>query len=577
MKKLVPILAACLFITVSFAFGQNQRIIPLSSEVYDEMDALYLLMGLGSPSAARPWTTSEARLILERIDSQSLTQKEQGLYDRVAAEVFKSFRFPLDSAAGFGAQLDLALEAYTHTNTDDFVLSSDWNYGYEKRQPLAKLSLEMGLYSWLYITTDLEYNRNRFNYRDESRAVRDLAPNVGIGGATSFSDPYLFPWRSWTYSKAFTTNIASQTGEFDFDWPKRANITFGGEHWKLSLARDNIQWGGAKTGNFVVDSHRDYDEYFCFSAYSERFKYEWLNVFYPDPAADTQGNFKLLMAHRRVFRFLPSLVLAVSENIMCRPNGFSPHNLNPAFIYHNWYDRDNFNSIAQLELDFSPHKGYRFYSQAVFDQIQAPWENGDEPSSWGILLGLEHTRPASSGFLSLSLEGAYTSPLLYRRDLVDFITLGVTELTRVDQNLALDYTGFPYGGDAMVLQFDAKYRLPGTAIFYGRLFGMIHGRMNFFVSHNKDGDNTKFANLKDQTPSGSEDEREQTFGITLGGNYSIPQPVTWVKITAWAEMDYINKKNKLMISETGKGKDVFYHKEGSVSDFQLAMGIGLSF
>jgi len=354
MKKFIPILAACLFIAVSFAFGQNQRIIPLSSEVYDEMDALYLLRGLGTPSTARPWTTSEALLILERIDNQSLSQKEQALYDYINKESFRSLRLSMDNAACFDAKLDLALEAYAHTNTGDFVLSDDWNYGYEKRQPPAKLSLEMSLYSWLYITTDLEYNRNRFNYMDNSRAVQDLDPGVGIGAATAFSDPYLFPWKSWTYSKGFTTNIAVQTGEFDFDWPKRANITIGGDHWRLCLARDSIQWGEAKTGNFVVDSHRDYDEYFSFSAYSDRFKYEWLNVFYPDPAADTQGNFKLLMAHRLEFRFLPSLVFAVSENAMCRPNGLSPRNLNPAFIFHNWYDRDNFNSIAQLELDFPP-------------------------------------------------------------------------------------------------------------------------------------------------------------------------------------------------------------------------------
>ena len=532
------------------------------------MDALYLLRGLGSPSTARPWTANEAQMILERIDRLSLSPGEQELYDFIAAEISRPLRFSLDDAFSFGAKLDLALEAYAHTNSSDFVLNEDWIYGYEKRQPLAKLSLEMGLYQWLYIFTDLEYNRNRFNMRDESRD----AP--GIGAETSFSDSYLFPWRSWAYSKSFITNIPGGTDEFDFDWPKRANITFGGQHWNLSLARDRLQWGRGNSGNFVVDPHRDYDEYFRFSAFSDRFKYEWLNVFYPGPESSDGGSFKFLMAHRLEFRLLPSLSFAVSENVMCRPDNFNPRYINPAFIFHNWYDRDNLNSLASLELDFAPFRGYRFYTQAAFDQIRAPWEDDSEPSAWGILAGVEHVRPVLSGILSLSLEGAYTTPLLYRRDLVDFITLGVTDVNNVDQNLVFDYTGYPYGGDAMVLQFDANYRLPGAALLHARLFGMIHGKMNFFVSHNKDGDNSGLANLQDQTPSGSGDEREYTFGATLAGNYTIPQPVSWLKVSAWAEIDYIFKKNKLMLS--GSGGDMVYHEKGGTSDFQFSLGIGLS-
>ena len=573
MTRRVGVLAVCFLLPLFAVFGQSQRIIPLDSEMYDEMDALYLIRGLGTPSTARPWTVNEARMILERIDYLSLNQREHDLYNYIDAEISRPLRFSLDDAFSFDARLDLALEAYAHTNTEDFVLDGDWNYGYEKRQPPAKLSLEMNLYSWLYIFTDLEYNRNRFNMRDDSRNVQDLAQ--GIGAATSFQDSYLFPWRSWAYSKAFMTNIPTGTDEFDFDWPKRANITVGGRYWNLSLARDRIQWGRGETGNFVVDGHRDYDEYFRFSAYSDRFKYEWLNVFYPGPETDV-GSFKFLMAHRLEFRIFPSLIFAVSENVMCRPNGFNPRYINPAFIFHQWYDRDNFNSLAHLELEFVPFNGYRFYTQAVFDQIRAPWEDDSEPGAWGILAGVENVRPAGFGILSFSLEGAYTSPLLYRRDLVDFITLGVTDVNREKQNLSFDYTGYPYGGDAMVLQFDTNYRIPGAALFHARLFGMIHGKMNFFVSHNKDGLNVGLANLTDKTPSGGEDEHEYTLGISLGGNYTIPQPVPWLKITAWTEVDYIFKKNKLMLSETGIDQDLIYHKSGGTADFQFSAGMGIS-
>ena len=566
MKSFFVSFAACFFIILSPVYAQSQKIIPLSSEIYGEMDALYLLRGLASPSSARPWTANEAQEILNRIESGLLNQAESALYDHITAEIQKPLRFNADGAFSFDARLDLALEAYAHTNTDDFVLSEDWNYGYEQRKPFAKLSLEMNLYSWLYICTDLMYNRNRFNEKDEFRRVKDL--EQGIGAETSLPDSYRITRQSWAYSKPFITNVPAGTDEFDFDWPKRANITFGGLYWNISIARDRVQWGRGNSGNFVFDSHRDYDEYFRFSAFSQKFKYEWLNVFYSG---------KLLMAHRLEYRLFPSLVFALSENIMCASDAFNPRYINPAFIFHNWYDRDNINSLAQLEIDFVPFNGYRFYTQAAFDQIRAPWENDDEPAAWGVIAGVEHSRPALKGIVSLSLECAYTTPLLYRRDLVDFITLSDTKANNAGHTLAVDYTGYPYGGDAVVIQLDAKYRFPGSALVYSRLFGMIHGNMNFFASHNKDGNNTGLANINDKTPSGSGDEMEQTFGISLGADYALPQRVSWHKISVWTNLSYIVKKNKLMISAEGTGENIVCRKEGAAQDFQITLGMGISF
>jgi hypothetical protein len=566
MKIFFAGFAACFFLLLSPVFGQSQKIIPLSSGIYGEMDALYLLRGLATPSAARPWTANEAAEVLKKIEPHSLNQGESALYNHIAAEISRPLRVNADGAFSFDARLDLALEAYAHTNADDFVLNEDWNYGYVERQPAAKLSLEMNLYSGLYICTDLMYNRNRFNGKDEFRSVQDT--DQGIGAETSLPDSYIFPRQSWAYSKPFITNVPTGTDEFDFDWPKRANITAGGRYWNISIARDRIQWGRGYSGNFVFDGHRDYDEYFRFSAFSEKFKYEWLNVFYPG---------KLLMAHRLEFRLLPSLAFAVSENIMCVSDAFNPRYINPAFIFHNWYDRDNINAIAQLEFDFVPFKGYRLYTQAAFDQIRAPWEDDSESAAWGVIAGIEHARPALRGIMSFSLECAYTTPLLYRRDLVDFITMSDTKVNNAEHSIAIDYTGYPYGGDALVIQLDANYRFPGSALIHARLFGMIHGSMNFFASHNKDGNNTGAANLKDQTPSGSEDEQEHTLGISLGANYALPQRVSWHKISVWTDLSYIVKKNKLMISAEGTGENIIYHKEGVAQDFQIALGVGISF
>lgn len=554
-------------------FSQTQQVLPLSSSVYDEMDALYALCGLAAPSAARPWTCAEAGVMLRRIDETALDSRAQGLYDRIAAELSAPFKFNIDDLARLDLRLDAALEAYAHTNSDDFVLEEDWRYGYEQRKPLLKLTLELGIASWFYVTSDLQYGRNRFNRRDLRRDAADLTAGVGAvipPGAGS----YAFPYRSWAYAGPFITNVTTSFDEFDFDWPKRANLTVGGEHWNLSIARDRVKWGRGRTGSFIFDDRRDYHEYFQFSAFTGNFKYQWLNAFYSLPEFDGTKGFKFLMAHRLEFRVFPSMVFAVSENLMVDPGGFSPVNGNPAFVYHNWYDRSHFNAIAQLELEYAPAAGWRLYTEAVIDQFRAFWEAGGEPGSWGILSGAAYTRFAGPGFLTLSLEGAYTSPLLYRRDMVDFLAASPVQVNGSKDNLVFDYIGYPYGGDALVLQLDSRYRFPGSALVSASLFGVMHGRMNPFVSHNRDGNNAGLADLTDHTPSGGEDERELALGISVRGDYPLPK-ISVFGISVWAGTDFIIRKNKLMISGTGTGNDILYRSNAVVMDFQFIFGIGV--
>ena len=279
------------------------------------------------------------------------------------------------------------------------------------------------------------------------------------------------------------------------------------------------------------------------------------------------------MAHRLEFRVLPALLFAVSENLMVDPGGFGPANANPAFIYHNWYDRSRFNAIAQLELDYTLAPGWRLYTEAVLDQLRAFWEDESEPSSWGLLSGAEHTRFAGPGLLTLSLEGAYTSPLLYRRDQVDFLTVLPVKVNGAKDNLVFDYTGYPYGGDALVLRLDSRYRFPGGALVSAGFSGAIHGGMNLFASHNRDGNNGDLANREGIAPSGSAGERELSCGVSIRGAYTLAKKVGIFTVSAWAGTDFILKKNKLMISETGQ--DIIYRNGNVVTDVQFIFGTGI--
>jgi len=531
----------------------SQEMIPLSSAVYEEMDALYLIRQAGTPSDSRPWTKTEANQILGRIDRALLSTDEMSLYDAISKAIKPGLKFSFPDGFGFGVALDLNLEAYAHSNTS-FNQESDWIYGFEQRKPLVKLGLDFSLKDFLYLYCDIQYGRNKVNLADDLYRVLALYP-AGIGAIIKPTDLWAtLSGTSSIYSQGFLTNILTEPRDFDYQWPKRAVASIGGANWNFVLSRDKLSWGNGHSGNFVVDSHVDYQEFARLTAFSDVFKYDWLNVFLEaNPVqwemADTQ--FKILMAHRLEFRILKRLTFAISENVMYQNDVFDIRYLNPAFIYHNLNSMGMFNAIAHAELDWNFAKGFNLYGQFVMDQAKAPTEGTAQADALGYLGGIEYAGIAGRGVLTSSLEFAFTDPLLYRRNGIDFLmfrryyTNGNPSLpnynTLSGYILSLDYIGYEYGGDAIVLQWDGAYRIPGMGKLAMRLFGMIHGEMNFFVSHNKSGNNAGYADYEGTTPSG--DKIAGTLAASLSAEYEVPRLVSWAKARLWVELDWINRQN----------------------------------
>jgi hypothetical protein len=559
----------------------SQEIIPLSSTVYADMDDLYLLTGRGTPSHARPWTKGEAVRILERIDQATLTANNArnnggnggaatALYDVIAAAIQPGLRFGLRDGFSLGVAVDLNLEAYAHSN-QDFDRETDWVQGFETRRPLGRLSLEFSLDDFLYIHSDLQYGRNRFNYLDDF--IQLPADHPGIGAVVpNGMTPVILSDGSPIYRAAFLTNILDYSYNFDFQWPKRAVVSVGGPRWNISLGRDKLAWGNGRSGNFIIDSHVDYHEFVRLVAFSDLFKYDWLNVFFeanPTQHEISDSEFRILMAHRLEFRIFERLTFAISENIMYRNDIFDARYLNPAFIYHNLNNRDMFNAIGHIELDWNITSGLGVYAQYVLDQARAPNEGTSQSDIMGLLAGIEYSQAAGPGILSASLEGAITDPLLYRRDKVDFIMFR-RYFTHGDPYgpsyvLALDYIGYQYGGDAQVLQFDAGYRLPGMGRLGLRLFAMRRGEMDFFTSHNLGGNNDGPANYEGKTPSG--DRISESLIASLWAEYQLPRLLPWQAAGIWARMDWSGRRT------WNKSSAVY---EQAAADLQFSAGITLS-
>jgi hypothetical protein len=549
-----------------------QESIPLTSSFYRDMDALYLVSGAGTPSNDRPWTKAEASKILSRIDRARLDESMLPLFDSLAAVVAKDAKFPMRDGFGISPGLQVAVEAYAHDNGAEFDTEQDWVRGFEQRLPLLKASIDLSVGDLFYTYCDLQYGRNRFNYQDTLVRASDFSPQ-GIGaivpaGATDA----VLSTHSYLYSQGFLTNVIEHSYDFDFQWPKRAIASIGGLNWNVSLARDKINWGNAHSGDFIIDDHVDYQEFARFVLFTDQFKYDWLNVFLetnPTQGEGADSKFRMLMAHRLEFRILNRLTFAVSENVMYANADFDLRYLNPAFIYHNLNNRDMFNAIAHAELDYSFAKGFNLYAQFVMDQARAPNEGTSQGDSMGYLGGVEYARMAGTGVLSSSLEFALTTPLLYRRDKIDFLMFR-KYFTHGDPGgpgyvLAIDYIGYPYGGDAMVLQWDTGYRLPGKASFDLKLFAMRHGEMNYFKSHNSGGDNNGFADYTGSTPSG--DLLREILSASLSCEIELPRIIGWAPMRAWAELDWVGSRSYQ------KSTDLY---SDQTADLQFTAGCSLS-
>ncbi|MFA6846217.1 MAG: hypothetical protein WCR02_10860 [Sphaerochaetaceae bacterium] len=542
MKKLfclLLLLFSCLF--GLFALS-GQDIIPLSSSLYANMDDLYLILGIGTPSDSRPWSKNEAKAILDVVDGSLLSGSTKRLYEQVKSEVEKDLRWTFPDKFSLGAFMDVSGEMYAHTNTNTengFTSYEDWLYGYTKRKPLLRLRLDMAVSDFFYTYCDLQYGYGIVSY-DDTLSQFDTATMavgaLGIADGVTYVDGSSLLSQ---YTRSFSTNLITAARDFDFDWPKRAVFSVGGKKWNFNVSRDRISWGNSHIGNFILDDHLDFNEYARFTVFTDYFKYESTVVFMDSIVKESSNpdeKFRMLLAHRLEFRPWRKVTLAVSENVMYQNDVWDFRYLNPAFIYHNLNNVSMFNAIAHAELSYTPVPGLNFYGQVVLDQAKAPNDSSADSDAWGVLGGVDFGTALGKGILTSSFEGAMTLPCLYRRDGVDFLVSRRYDTLKYFYVFKFDYLGFPYGGDALVFKLDTSYRIPQAMEVGFSVTAMWHGEMSIYTLHNSKGNG--------YTPVyGSSlfigDVITNTWMYSLKCSYDLKNVLKWPSITLYGELDYI--------------------------------------
>ena len=557
-KNFVFILFLVLAVFSASAYTNNAIVFDPEDQIYEDMDALYTDASLVRPSTKRPWSEAEVRMMLGRVDVTSLSQYGMELYRKIADKINSGLRWNWGEDLGVNVGFETTAEMYAHTNGDDFTTEYDWERTYDERKSFLKLYVELTSGDNFYTTCDLHFRHNRvdrlgtFTKYSSSSADGRLTSDGYVGsyqletkdknGKVTSSALYYIS-RSNQFASPFMTNIFFDTTHYSFIWPRRSVFSFGGNNWNFSLSRDRLTLGNGHFSNLLVDDHT-FSDYARLTFFGRYFKYDFVMLFLNsivnsgEPMNDES---RVYLIHTLEFRVLDRVSFTLSENVMYKYRTLDFEYLNPSFIYHNLNNRSMFNALAYLDVKVLITKGFEFYGQRAIDQAQAPNEDDSQTSSYGITGGLQYTRNFTRGSLRLYAEYTKTTPMLYRRDKVDFIRN--TRYNAINGTAyfvnCFDYVGFTYGSDCRMLELNAKYT--STRNWDVALFSRFvqKGEVNIYTFHNSSGNNDDWANLRGDTPYG---DRVTYFCVAgVKANADLGSLFSWPGISFAVELDWVSR------------------------------------
>ncbi|MBP5162471.1 MAG: hypothetical protein ILP16_05785 [Spirochaetales bacterium] len=480
---ILVLLAMTACITPLFSLYQSDsvysgagEVIPVGSRLYELFDDLFLLCGQVSPSTSRPWTVSEARSELSKINETALSGYAKHLYDEISEIIAER------KEHDFFVEFSLNPEIYVHSNTD-FGLEENWNYGYTERNPFAYMGVN-AYQKGFYFHFELTYGLSRAGSKDTLVSLRDYVENTlgktyeGVGDAENefgysgaFEDIKVTA-RSEVYSPSFVFN---GKGPADLETPRSAYLTYAWDGFSIGIYRGRKVWGRSRIGNFIYDEHVERYHFISAKTFNSRFSFDF-TIMAPESYlggnSDTRDygpTRRFFLSHRLEYRFKDNMKLAISENVMYLATHFADFQyMNPASLYHNNLNSGQFNAIAHVEFEFAPCAGLQLYSQIAVDQGSVPFfeDNATEDLAAGLTVGAEYVFAAGEAIVDLNLEAVYASPALYRRDAPDFI---MATGSRIDDDYlsipSFTYMGFKYGGDTLGFRFDAEYKRGGLCVY----------------------------------------------------------------------------------------------------------------
>jgi hypothetical protein len=450
-KFILALVISLLVLGMQAIYANNQKIIPIESDYYNILEQIASTQEI-VVSKSKPFSSDEFIMVLNKINPVLLDDVSARRYTKLINDLKQYTELTTNDITG-NLDINLALEGYLHTNEEHFIHESDWLFDNEKRKPIISLEVDSHIAKSVYLYTNFIVKNNRF-----SRATEGAAPEPRV------------PVDTLVFSPLFSNNIVLMPNQ-DFDVPSRAFIAVGGDGYSIQFGRDKLSWGPGNSGNFIIGDHHKYQDFLRFTLYNEDVKFTNAILFMQPPGYTTNSRrpyipaslsdytVKMFLAHRLEFNVNSWLHVEFSENVIYQDTTFNFKYLNPLYIYHNYSNRSLFNAIADISIEAVISKGLSLYTSIAFDQLTAPGESSDQPSTLAYMVGAKYYYPMETGWWNFLIEGVYIDPYMYIRDMVDFIVMTREREQYYGVVPHYEYLGYKDGGDLILATLRGEYHV----------------------------------------------------------------------------------------------------------------------
>ena len=451
------------------AFATDLIFASSTMKLYDYDDYEYRIAaslcrvaGVIGPSSATPITGHELIIALERIDSSFLSDAEKERYNHLLTKLNSAEEtFQMDFDIYIAPQLFLTVDQFGNegiiNDRNDFFLP------YNEETKFAGLEFAFDFGDNVFLEAELP-----------------LA-NSSIGkGMTITSFDWLVSYRNGQWQFLGNKDQPALLAEI----PLLARGAFGNDWVNLIIGRTEHQMGTGFTGNMIVGNNFPYQELMMLSFTSNTFTYNISVTHFDNQISATDfekahfgGHHQNRVIHRFDFNIMDKIRAVINLGAtFWATSAFDFRFFVPFMIVHNYYNNssdkfiesphDEANNIFSFEIEAAILPGLSLGTQFVMDQVQMAHETAPLPNAFGWLMNLAWTEHFENSAYTAWFECAYTTPYLYRNEKYNDKALTdpnynydwiLGYFSNGYQASTLNYSGYPYGPDSIVIAFGADY------------------------------------------------------------------------------------------------------------------------
>ena len=168
-----------------------EKIYAIDDEIVSDMKDLYILSGYSLPSTTGPYSGSEMKMALSRLNYDALSEAGKRLYDRIDMILTSDAE-----SAVFTGDVTVSPELYMHSNKSEYFQSWDnWSEDWADTEPLLSLVAEQHIGSSFYGFFDFSVGTTKFPYPESAFGDSIAETNIPIDIMKNLD--FNFPYRAF--------------------------------------------------------------------------------------------------------------------------------------------------------------------------------------------------------------------------------------------------------------------------------------------------------------------------------------------------------------------------------------------